>query len=87
MEFLQRILQAVQDGIDLFTGNNQWRLDTNNSRIIESTRYEYTTLEEARGDGIANIIIDKVLAYQQTFTGDMWYTHRYDVPRYPLTAG
>ena len=68
---MQRILQAVQDGINLFAGNNQWRLDTHNSRIIEGTRYEYTTLEEAGGDGIANIIIDKVLPNQQTFTGDL----------------
>src|SRR5437762_3198960 len=52
---MQRILQAVQDGINLFAGNNQWRLDTHNSRIIESIRYEYTTLAEAGGHRMGNI--------------------------------
>src|SRR5437016_3964281 len=37
MQFLERILQAVQDGVDLLTGNNQRWLDTNNARIIKST--------------------------------------------------
>src|SRR5437764_10237016 len=46
MEFMECILQAIQDGINLFASDNQWRLDTNNSRVIQSTRYENTTFEK-----------------------------------------
>src|SRR5882762_10061599 len=71
MQFLERILQAVQDGVDLLTGNNQWWLDTNNARIIKSTRNEYAAFEKTRSHGIANIIIDKMLAYKQAFPCNM----------------
>src|SRR5258708_1291402 len=35
MKFLQSILQAVEDGIDLFTIDDQRRLNTNHARVIE----------------------------------------------------
>src|SRR6266571_1581103 len=71
IQLLEGILQTVQDGIDLFTCDDQRRLDANDARVIERTGYKNTPLEEARSDGIADIIIHKVLTNQQAFTRDV----------------
>ena len=71
LDFLNRIFQPIQDGIDLFTGNHQWRLNANDTRVIKRTRDENTTFEQARGNGVTNIVIDEVLTDQQTFAGNV----------------
>src|SRR5690349_5584333 len=71
MQLLKRILQAIQNSIDLFTSDNQRRFNANDPRVIERTGNEYTTLEEARRDSIADVVIHKMLTYKQAFAGNI----------------
>src|SRR6266487_1708564 len=71
MQFMQGVFQAIENGIDLFTCDDKRRLNTNDARIVQCTRDEHTTLEEARGYRVPDIVIHKVLTDQQTFACDI----------------
>ena len=58
---VQRVFEAIQDGINLLVRDYQRRLNTNYARIVERAGDQHSTLKESRSDGITDIIIDKML--------------------------
>src|SRR5260370_42033549 len=71
MQRLNRIFQTIQYRVNFFATNIQRRLNANNACIVEHARNQYATLEETSSDLITDIVVDKVHANEQTFSGDI----------------
>src|SRR2546429_7896858 len=71
MQRLNCIFQTIQYRINFLATNIQRRLNANNARIVKHAGNQYTTLEETSSDFITDIVVDKVHANEQTFSGDL----------------
>src|SRR5579864_4904848 len=69
-QFEQRIFEAVEDRVDLFAGDDDGRLDAHDTRVVERAGDQYTAFKEARRDGVADIIVDEMLADQQALASN-----------------
>src|SRR5438874_11771994 len=61
----------MESDVDFFAGDDDRRLDTHNTRVVERAGDEYTAFEEARGYSIADVVVDEVLSDQEALAGNI----------------
>src|SRR6266699_4878958 len=76
MQRLNRIFQTIQYRVNFFATNIQRRFNANNTCIVEHAGNQHTTLEETSSDLITDIVVDKVHANEQTFSGNIYVNVR-----------